>query len=160
MQLKKSDALLLAQLTISMLIKAREQKALECKKLPSITTTLISQSLTRLDKKNREGSKEKENALTKRVFKRLYQKRLPNITQTLHKLRETYQRPLLISPFPLLFLLRSRPAGHERNASINTPHPPSQLSLVLPRGVTNLPLTLKHTLNQHRHQQQKSHTSR
>lgn len=39
--LKKSGALLMAKLTISMLIKAREQKALECELL-SITTTLIS----------------------------------------------------------------------------------------------------------------------
>lgn len=62
---KKSDALLLAKLTISMLIKAREQKTLECE-LSSITTTLISWSLTRLETANGEASKEKREETDKK----------------------------------------------------------------------------------------------
>lgn len=63
--LKKSDALLSAKLTISMLIKAREQKTLECE-LSSITTTLISWSLTRLETANGEASKEKKEETDKK----------------------------------------------------------------------------------------------
>lgn len=58
--LKKCDALLLAKLTISMLIKAREQEALECE-LSSVTTTLIIQRLTRVETASGEGSQEKKD---------------------------------------------------------------------------------------------------
>lgn len=57
---KKCDALLLAKRTISILIKAREQKTLECK-LSSVTTTLISQCLTSVETASGEGLQERKD---------------------------------------------------------------------------------------------------
>lgn len=100
--LKKSDALLLAKLTISMLIKAREQKSLECE-LSSITTTLISWSLTRLETANGEASKEKKEETDKKCSLTIY--------DTVGFSESDFKHLYRFKRFPIHKLLQKKGAG-------------------------------------------------
>lgn len=159
---------MLSKFTITMQIKAWEQKLWNvCSVLPSITT-LISASLTG-QRQKMEKPRKKDKKVTKHCkgyafyrgfFKTSKQAASKNF-QYATNWEQTVQRSKVlhsaffypIFPFPSLHELLSRQTGHERSASINST-PPSFTALPQPQSKTCLQQSNANCINTQKYTKQ------